>query len=289
MLHRRGEARNIDVGVGVKIVLFDHAGAPATYGALTGDGNIASFESPLAGDSPQEQLEHLIDNFAAVRPRQDGAISASEVRLLPPVPWPGKIVCTTAVYASGAAAERQQLLATLKSPESVIGPSGTVRLPDVGTNWQFVPQAALGLVIRGPAKNVSAANWSTAVFGYTCAIDVFARGDQQFGRDYWLAKADTLGPLGPCIVTVDEIPDPSQFRVRSWQNGAPAQDFSIHDASHSIAEQVDGRVTLRGHHRYGAADSLGADAALPEHPVHRSAPRRHNGSISAAHGQRRRA
>jgi 2-keto-4-pentenoate hydratase/2-oxohepta-3-ene-1,7-dioic acid hydratase in catechol pathway len=59
-----------------------------------------------------------------------------------------------------------------------------------------------------------------------------------FGRDYWLAKSDTLGPLGPCIVTVDEVPDPTPLRVRSWQNSSPAQDFLIADASHPIAEQV---------------------------------------------------
>src|SRR5207302_932795 len=81
----------------------------------------------------------------------------------------------------------------------------TVRLPAVAASWQFVPQAALGLVIRGPAKNVAADAWRSAVFGYTGAIDVMARGDQQFGRDFWLAKADTLGPLGPCIVTAVEI------------------------------------------------------------------------------------
>ena len=97
---------------------------------------------------------------------------------------------------------------TLKSPESVIGPGETVRLPNVDPTWEFVPRAMLGLVIRGPARSVAADAWHTAVFGYTCVIDVMARGDQQFGRDYWLAKADTLGPLGPCIVTRDELPDP---------------------------------------------------------------------------------
>ena len=115
----------------------------------------------------------------------------------------------------------------------------TVKLPDVDpAAWQFVPQAMLGLVIRGPARDISAEQWQRAVFGYTCVIDVMARGDQQFGRDYWLAKSDTLGPLGPCIVTIDDIPDPTPLRLRSWQNGSTAQDFPLADASHSIPEQV---------------------------------------------------
>jgi 2-keto-4-pentenoate hydratase/2-oxohepta-3-ene-1,7-dioic acid hydratase in catechol pathway len=218
----------------MKIVLFEQTGAPALYGIVNGD-----TVSPLdiAGDTPQEQLLRLIDSPDVPSAHRDAAIPLAQVRLLPPVPRPGKIVVTTAVY--GASAPPQQLLATLKSPESVIGPGQTVRLPAVDGTWQFVPQAALGIVIRGPAKDVKAAQWQRAVFGYTSVIDVMARGDQQFGRDYWLAKADTLGPLGPCIVTVDEIPDPASLRVRSWQNGGAAQDFRLADASHSIPEQVE--------------------------------------------------
>jgi len=219
----------------MKLVLFQGGGSKPSYGVLNSD-NVVPFDA-LTGESPQDQLQQLIEHFDALRERLDRpAIPLSEVRLLPPVPWPGKIVVTTATY--GGAPAQALLLATLKSAESVIGPGDTVRLPAVDQSWQFVPQAMLGLVIRGPAKDVPAAGWQRAVFGYTCIIDVMARGDQQFGRDYWLAKADTLGPLGPCIVTVDELPDPMALHVRSRQNGAAAQDYAIADASHSIGEQV---------------------------------------------------
>src|SRR5437762_2845024 len=82
-------------------------------------------------------------------------------------------------------------------------------------------------VFRGPARRVQAADWRAAVFGYTCVIDVMARGDTQFGRDFWLAKSDTLGPLGPCIVTADEIPDPAALHVTSFVNGQLSQDYRI--------------------------------------------------------------
>src|SRR5262249_9933904 len=141
-------------------------------------------------------------------------IPVTEVRLLAPLPRPGKIVCSTAVY--GSESEKAPLLFTLKSAESVIGPGDRVQLPAVSSEWIFVPEAELGLVIRGPAKAVRAADWRSAVFGYTCVIDVMAQGDQQFGRDFWLAKSDTLGPLGPCIVTADEIADPQALRVQSF-------------------------------------------------------------------------
>jgi 2-keto-4-pentenoate hydratase/2-oxohepta-3-ene-1,7-dioic acid hydratase in catechol pathway len=233
----------------VKFVVYGSANAAEpVLGLLTARG-VVSVGDVVAGDSPQATLEHLIDGYTEFRLRLESLGAEGRptpvhgLRLMAPVPAPGKILCTTAVYTR-AAVEKQQLLMTLKSAESVIGPGETIRLPDVGDAWQFVPQAALGLVMRGPAKRVSAEAWRSAVFGYTCAIDVMARGDQQFGRDYWLAKADTLGPLGPCIVTVDEIPDPTLLRVRSWQSGTPAQDFSIGDTSHSIAEQVELATTV---------------------------------------------
>jgi 2-keto-4-pentenoate hydratase/2-oxohepta-3-ene-1,7-dioic acid hydratase in catechol pathway len=133
---------------------------------------------------------------------------------------------------------------TLKSAESVIGPGGTIVLPDVGEEWSFVPETELGLVIRGPARRVKAADWRTVVFGYTCVVDVMARGDTLFGRDFWLAKSDTLGPLGPYIVTADEVPDPSALRVQSWHNGQPRQDFLISDAEYDLAYQVEFATTV---------------------------------------------
>lgn len=226
----------------MKFVLFEHSGSEPTYGLLDGESVVPI--NALTGEAPQELLRRLIEDFDRLRTdvERGASIAASDVRLLPPVPWPGKIVVTTATY--GASTQPAQLLATLKSAESVIGPGATVRLPAVDASWQFVPQAMLGLVIRGPAKDVSAVDWQRAVFGYTCVIDVMARGDQQFGRDYWLAKADSLGPLGPCIVTVDELPDPAALRVRSWQNGTAAQEFRVGDASRSIAEQVEFVTTV---------------------------------------------
>jgi len=248
----------------MRFVLFETGSSAPAFGLLT-PGGIVSLEDLLDGESPQDKLQHLIDTFAELRADLDALaataapVALDRVRLLPPVPSPGKILITTATYA-GRTDPPAELLMTLKSAESVIGPGETVRLPDVDrTTWQFVPQAMLGLVMRGPAKGIEAAEWQKAVFGYTCVVDVMARGDQQFGRDYWLAKSDTLGPLGPCIVTVDEILDPSVLRVSSWQNGSPAQDFSIADASHTVPEQVEFATTVMTLH---TGDVLACGSAL---------------------------
>jgi 2-keto-4-pentenoate hydratase/2-oxohepta-3-ene-1,7-dioic acid hydratase in catechol pathway len=231
----------------MRLVLFTRGGSAPTPGLLVERGVIPL---PTHGLSPQAEMVSLIDQFEdrrsdlELRAAKVGeAVLPGEVQLLPPLPRPGKILCSTAVY-DAVVAERPQLLFTLKSAESVIGPGQTVRLPDAGDAWQFQPEAELGLVIRGPARNVSAADWQRSVFGYTCVIDVMASGDAQFGRDFWLAKSDTLGPLGPCIVTADEIGEPQSLRVTSSVNGQVAQDYRVADADYSPAEQLELATTI---------------------------------------------
>ncbi len=207
-------------------------------GVLLGRGvvSLAPLVSSDFSSDAQAAMVDLIDRFDALRSRvealaRDGdAAPLEQVQLLAPLPRPGKLLCAT------GGGDGSPLLATLKSAESVIGPAGTVVLPGVGTEWQFQPEAELGLVIRGPAKGVAPESWRSAVFGYTCAVDVMPHGDQQFGRDFWLAKSDTLGPLGPWIVTADEIDDPAALRVRSSLDGAPAQDYAVSALPYSVAD-----------------------------------------------------
>ncbi len=230
------------LGWPMRLVLFTHTGTAPTPGLLVERGVVPL---PDHGLSPQAEMVLLIDQFEDLRSdlerrttELEGLIPLEQVQLLPPLPRPGKILCSTASDPDPTATERPQLLFTLKSAESVIGTGQTVHLPDVGSAWQFQPQAELGLVIRGPARKVSAADWQRAVFGYTCVIDVMASGDAQFGRDFWLAKSDTLGPLGPCIVTTDEIADSDALRVTSCVNGRAAQDYRVAEVDYSPAEQV---------------------------------------------------
>lgn len=224
----------------MKLVLLECPDGDARVGLLT--------ERGIVGTG-QRSMETVIDDFPKLRDHFEqlthhGSVVRPEgVRWLPPLPRPGKIVCSTAAYGS-AHETPLPLLMTLKSAESVIGPGGTIRLPRVDDSWSFVPEAELGLVIRGPAKNVRADQWWKAVFGYTCVVDVMARGDTMFGRDFWLAKADTLGPLGPCIVTADELTQPNAVRVRSWQNGQPRQDFSSAETAYSVGQQVEFATTV---------------------------------------------
>lgn len=182
-------------------------------------------------------LREIIDNFDRLRPWLEERLNNEPVMgatLLAPI-RPGKILCSTNRYGSDG--EVPPLLMTLKSTESV---AEQILLPDTFEPWDFFPEAELGLVIRGPAKQLSADNWHQAVFGYTCVVDVMARGgDTMFGRDYWVSKSDTLCPIGPWIATLDEIADPNALRVQSWQNGFPAQSYSTVDAQYTVGQQLE--------------------------------------------------
>jgi 2-keto-4-pentenoate hydratase/2-oxohepta-3-ene-1,7-dioic acid hydratase in catechol pathway len=235
----------------MRLVLFEPPGGGVEPGVLTARGVVGAGDLLGATVSPQAAMVRVIDEFDDLRGRLQAraanaeALSLGAVRLWPPLPRPGKILCSTARYLTsvhdepaGGKPEPAPLLMTLKSAESVIGPGGTIVLPAVGAEWAFVPEAELGVVIAGPARNVTAADWRDVVFGYTCSVDVMARGDQQLGRDLWLAKADTLGPLGPCIVTADEVADPNTLRLQSWRNGQAYQRFSMGDSEYGVPAQV---------------------------------------------------
>ena len=129
----------------------------------------------------------------------------------------------------------------LKSPEAVIGPGDTITLPAWTDPYVFQHEAELAVVFKGPAKDVSPDDYQRAVFGYTCLIDVSAReeGRRTWRAGSWMGKSfDTFAPLGPCIVTADEIPDPNKLAVRFWNDGELRHDYTTDDMEHGVPELV---------------------------------------------------
>jgi 2-keto-4-pentenoate hydratase/2-oxohepta-3-ene-1,7-dioic acid hydratase in catechol pathway len=127
----------------------------------------------------------------------------------------------------------------MKNPDAVIGPGDTVVLPKITEPWMFMHEAELAVVIAGPAKGVDPADWRSYVFGYTALIDVSARGDGRvtWKRGGWLGKSfDTFCPLGPCITTADEVPDPNSLAVRFWDDGQLRHDYNTNDMEHDVSE-----------------------------------------------------
>ena len=173
----------------MKLVLFEASeGEDPAPGLLTERGVVGLTGSVPRGHTPQLTMQGLIDGFEGMRPALERLAEEGEarplasVRLRAPLPRPGKILCCIANYWEHAQREARPLNMFLKNPEAVVGPSDTIVLPEFTEPWVFMHEAELALVIRGPAKKVSQANWQNAIFGYTCLIDVSARGE---GRRTW--------------------------------------------------------------------------------------------------------
>ncbi len=236
----------------MKLCLFESQAKPGEQfvGAAT-DGGVADLTpalGELAALPPQRRMEGVIDDFERLQPAFERVIEGGatyvegEHRLRAPLPRPSKILCCIGNYWEHAQREARPLNMFLKSPDAVIGPGDTVVLPPTTDPWVFQHEAELALVIRGPAKGVRQADYLSAVFGYTCLIDVSARGQ---GRSTWRAGSwmgksfDTFAPLGPVILTADEVADPNSLHVRFWNNDQLRHDYETDDMEHRVPELIE--------------------------------------------------
>jgi 2-keto-4-pentenoate hydratase/2-oxohepta-3-ene-1,7-dioic acid hydratase in catechol pathway len=164
-----------------------------------------------------------------------------------PVPRPPKLIAAFGNYREGMNRERLKQDMFLESPDSVIGPGGTVVLPNHPAPI-FHHEAELALIVGRLAKNLPADTRALdALAGYTCAIDVSARGLGRIGPSRIGKSFDTFTPLGPAIVSVDEVPDPQHLRITLSVNGELRQDFATSDMEYSIPEIlafISGYMTL---------------------------------------------
>jgi len=244
----------------MKLVLYDdgpQSAQPANLtqrrhlpGVFTNDGvvPIGAATVKLAQHTPQQLMESIIDNFEALRPELERLVASenplplASVQLRPPVPRPSKILACIGNYWEHMQREARPLNMFMKSPDAVIGPGDTVVLPNFTDAYVFHHESELALVMKGPAKEVTAANWKSAVFGYTCFIDVSARyeGRRTWRDGSWMGKSfDTFAPIGPCIVTADEIADPNDLNVNFWNNGDLRHNFNTSDMARSVGEVIE--------------------------------------------------
>jgi 2-keto-4-pentenoate hydratase/2-oxohepta-3-ene-1,7-dioic acid hydratase in catechol pathway len=238
----------------MKLVLFETSGATEpSPGLLTDRGVVSLADIVEPGHTPQQTMQRLIDTFDRLQPTLKRQVAEGEilplgsVRLRAPLPRPGKILCCIANYWEHAQREARPLNMFLKNPEAVVGPGDTIVLPELTEPWIFMHEAELALVVKGPAKKVSQANWRSAVFGYTCLIDVSARGEgrRTWKAGSWLGKSfDTFAPIGPCIATADEIPEPNELLVRFWNDGQLRHNYNTDDMEHRVPELIEFASTI---------------------------------------------
>lgn len=236
----------------MRLVLFEGPGDRPRVrpGVLLDAGvvDVSSATAGLAAHSPQHLMELIIDAFDSLQPAFERWAASSvplpmaEIRLRAPLPRPGKILGCIGNYWEHDQRDPRPLNMFLKNPDAVIGPGETIVLPEFTDPYVFQHEAELAIVIKGPAKNVKAADWRKAVFGFTGIIDVSARADgrRTWRQGSWMGKSfDTFAPIGPCITTADEIEDPNKLWVRFWNNGDLRHDYVTDDMEHPVPALVE--------------------------------------------------
>jgi acylpyruvate hydrolase len=149
------------------------------------------------------------------------------VTLLPPVLDPEKVVCLGLNYRAHASETKKAApdfpMLFHKTAGSLLGAGGTIQIPPVTQQVDY--EGELAVIIGRTCYNVSGDNALDYVAGYTCANDVSARDWQYRTKQFTQGKMlDTFGPLGPALVTRDEVPDPHNLSIQTRLNGELMQD-----------------------------------------------------------------
>ena len=194
----------------------------------------------------------LCRDFETLRPRleeasQSGqATPVSQVRLRAPVLNPSKILAAASNYGAhreemaarremvGTAAWLSEFDVFLKAPSSIIGPDDTVYLPPVGDR-EIHHESELAFVIGKEGKDIPVERALDHVLGYTILLDITVRGDGDRSRR---KSYDGFTPIGPYVVTADEIGDPHNLHIQLWVNGQTRQDVNSGDMLTKIPEMI---------------------------------------------------
>jgi 2-keto-4-pentenoate hydratase/2-oxohepta-3-ene-1,7-dioic acid hydratase in catechol pathway len=219
----------------MKIIRYLDPDGQVKYGALRPDGSAVE----LAGDI-----------FGSFAPTEKPAVVT---KLLAPVA-PVNILCIGLNYRRHAAESKSPLpphpVLFMKLAGAVQNPGDPILLPRALRSDEVDYECELAVVIGRACKNVKREDAFKSVLGYTCANDVSARDWQrQGGGGQWCRGKtfDTFAPLGPCLVTPDEIPDPNALGIKLDVNGEVLQDWNTGDMIFDVpalVEFLSGSTTL---------------------------------------------
>ena len=229
----------------MKLLFFDDF----KLGVLNSDQvvDVSAVVQDIPHTGPHNLISGLIERFDQYMAHLEETAShspgvpVSQVRVRPPLPKPGKVLCMAVNYMeSDTLTEVPSIDAFLKSPNAVIGSGDTIVLADDQATV-FEHEAELALVIGKRASKVKADDWSDYVFGYLNFIDVSSRGLGSPPMDsFFPTKSQHISaPLGPYLVTADEVADPQDLGVKLWVGGNLRQDFSTSDLAHKIPRCIE--------------------------------------------------
>jgi 2-keto-4-pentenoate hydratase/2-oxohepta-3-ene-1,7-dioic acid hydratase in catechol pathway len=222
----------------------DHLGVESADGTLWSSGALGGglpatmAELLAAGEDALSSLRQAAEVAAAHG--TGGDVERSSV--MAPVPRPGKVIAIGLNYydhaAEGGVEPPSAPMLFAKFTTAVVGPGATIEWDPTLTEAVDL-EAELGVVIGKTARRVSEERALEHVLGYTCINDVSARdlqfADKQFVRSKSL---DTFCPMGPALVTADEIADPGQLPIRSILNGTVMQDSNTSQLVFGVASLI---------------------------------------------------
>ena len=228
----------------MKLLYFDDF----KLGVLKGDNvvDVSAVVEDIPHSGPGDLMNGLIARFDEYRSKLEDAAAAGQgvpvrsVHIRPPLPKPTNIDCMAVNYMeNGTLPAPAPINAFHKSASGIIGDGDTMVLPDVPATI-FEGEAELALVIGKRATSVKPEDYMDHIFGYVNFIDGSARGLPPAANTFFQMKSrETFCPIGPFLVTKDEITDPQHLQVRLWNNGALMQDFNTDDMAHMIPRCIE--------------------------------------------------
>ena len=228
----------------MKLLFFDDY----KLGVLKGEDvvDVSDVVKDIPHVQPQDLMKGLIEQWDSYKGKLESAVASgsgkalSSVKVRPPLPKPATIACMAVNYLENhTMPEPAPINAFLKSGHCVIGDGDTMVLPDLAADV-FEGEAELGVVIGKLASNVSRNDAMSYVFGYVNFIDGSARGMVPAAQSFYQMKSrDTFAPIGPFIVTADEVKDPHNLSIKLWNNGELKQDFNTDDMGNDIPRSIE--------------------------------------------------
>jgi 2-keto-4-pentenoate hydratase/2-oxohepta-3-ene-1,7-dioic acid hydratase in catechol pathway len=228
----------------MKLMMFNDWRLGVIKGADVVDVTAIAQKVPHTG--PGDMMNGLIARWseykgALEKAAADGkGIPVGQVKIRPPLPKPVNIECMAVNYMeNGTLPKPAPINAFHKSPSCIVGHGDTMVLPDIPSTI-FEGEAELALVIGKRAKNVKATDAMSYIWGYVNFIDGSARGVIPESNSFYQMKSrETFAPIGPYVVTADEIRDSQKLRVQLWVNGVLKQDYNTDDMAHKIPRCVE--------------------------------------------------
>ncbi|MEM9222657.1 MAG: fumarylacetoacetate hydrolase family protein [Pseudomonadota bacterium] len=216
----------------MKLVTFQSAAGATDVGIV--DGDTVTPISSILPDAPKDMigvitageplLSALANGLSGAKERHDLA----DLTLAPPISKPGKILCFGLNYADHAAEGGNKVpdypAVFIRTPASLVAPGGPVVRPKVSEQLDY--EAELTIVIGKGGRHISESDALNHIFGYTILTDVSVRDFQRKAPQWTMGKNfDGTGPLGPVIVTSDELPAGADgLGIRTRLNGQTVQD-----------------------------------------------------------------